>query len=128
TNLRISYRFFLHDTKQVPVWIGQDYIVRGWRVSPRRSPRAEPNQPLDLSSLITSVEIKVQPTPRSPRRFTSLERQVRSSACRISKHHPASTRRLLRFVEKRVLPELDHALEFVAMNDDRSNSNGWWRH
>jgi hypothetical protein len=27
-----------------------------------------------------------------------------------------------------VLPELDHALEFVTMNDDRSNSDGWCGH
>ena len=116
---------FLDDTKEIAVGIFQDDVIGGGRVPPRMPCRTEGNQPFHLVSLLVRVEIQVQPVPPAAPRFPRLERQIWSLPFRIPQHDPAATRRRSGNIVQRLLPERDHALEFVAMNDDGSDSNGW---
>jgi len=74
-----------------------------------------PSGPRHFALLVVRVEIEVDPAAMRALLVSGLQREVRSFAGRIAKDDPSARRRVPWDIAECLLPELGHALEFVAM-------------
>ena len=119
-----SSRRRIDDAKQIPVRISQHDVIRTWFVSPVVPLRSQANKARNLSFLIRGIEVEVYPASRRRACGTRLERHVGTASALIVKHHPSIAHWSTRRVAEGRLPEGDHLVEAVAVNDDRSDTRG----
>ncbi len=91
-------------------------------MAPRIASRAKLQQSLYFSRGILGVQIQVKPVTVWAALVSGLEREIGSFTAWITKDDPASGRGLSGHVVQRLLPEVDHSLELVTVDDDRANS------
>src|SRR5437762_14309848 len=65
----------------------------------------------------------MQPAPPAAALLPCLERKVRPSLLGIPKNHPSALGRSARNIAQGGLPQRNHAIELVTMDDDRTNTH-----
>jgi hypothetical protein len=111
----------LNHAKQVAVRISEHDEIRSRRVPPWVTNSSDAHESFDLLVLPIRVQVEVQPAAAASLAFPCLKRQVGASVLRIAQNHPTAACWLTRDIPQRSLPERDHAIESVAVNDYRSN-------
>ena len=92
-------------------------------VSPGIPLRPEFQEPFDFSISGCRVKVEVQPTPPLSTTVPCLKGQVGSMSLWIPKHNPTVRHRLSRHVVKCILPEREHPVELMAVDDDGADSH-----
>src|SRR6266550_7225621 len=119
----LSWQGLLHDAEEIPVRVLQHDKVGARPITPLIAAGAKAGQALHLARLVRRVQVEMQPVPPAAALFSFLERQVRPAPLWIAKNDPAVLGRSPWHIVQGGLPKGDHAVEFMAMNDDRTYSH-----
>ena len=114
---------FLHNAKQVAVRVFENHEISPTFGSPRIPLGPQPKKTGHFPSGIGSVQIQMQPTWLGLSMIALLKGEIRAAPFRVGQYYPSSGGRLARDVVERAAPEFDHAVEFEAVNYDRTDAH-----
>ena len=116
-----SRAWFVHNTEEIAVRVLEHDKVSVLWISPWIAPGAQANKSVHLACLLARIQVEVQPTAPVPASAALLEGQVRASSLGIFENDPSVARRTAGHIVERGLPERNHPVELVAVNNDGSN-------
>src|SRR5512132_355980 len=112
---------FVHNTEEVAVRVLEhDKVSVRW-ISPWIAPGAKAKKSAHFACLIARVQVEMEPIAPVPTSFALLEGQVWPSSLWILENDPSVADRTARHIVERGLPERNHPVEFVAVNNDGAN-------